>query len=497
MHKNFNIGLFLFFLFTAFYSWSQTEVRPVAKFTFNNGSNRDEIGGLRAKLVNTKFTQDRFGNENNAVYIFGNPSSYINLGNSPALKPRAGSISLWVSVEAELWSGTGYTVNPILLTKNSGRDDFFEAYAIAYVPETNRMNASASKNDSGQTCITTVKEFELFKWHHLVLTYDDKELSFYVDGNHEQTLEKNFPMIFNPLDSVIAGVTNNRKNNRYSQLRFDDIEFYDKVLNAEQVSALYHAPNPNKNRIIAGWTGIIAASFLSLFIIYRLIRFQISKTHRKEKEKLELANKMLETELRVNRALMNPHFIFNSLNALHDLILSKQWDLASDYLVKFSKLIRKNLDSNHSGLIYLDAEIEMLYKYLEIVSMRFDKKISHHIVVNESLIPSAVKIPVMLLQPFVENAIWHGLLNKKGEKRIDIEFSRFESRYVKCSIEDNGLGRQQLEQKTGKKSLATNFVIQRLELLNKIHKLDCELEIIDKPHGTGTIVNILLPVLEN
>ncbi|HLA57392.1 MAG TPA: histidine kinase, partial [Puia sp.] len=222
---------------------------------------------------------------------------------------------------------------------------------------------------------------------------------------------------------------------------------------------------------------------------------RLNQAMKKEKEKLRLTNTVLETELRINRALMNPHFVFNSLNTLHNFILTSENDHASDYLIKFSQLIRKLLESNMQDFITLEVEIEILEQYLEIESFRFEENIQYRIVVDENLVPSTIQIPVMMLQPFVENAIWHGLLNKQGDKIIHISFSIYETAYIKCVIEDNGTGRKEHVAKAGKKSLATNFVLQRINLLNQIHNLNCSLLIEDKPNSQGTIVTILLPIL--
>jgi LytS/YehU family sensor histidine kinase len=229
-------------------------------------------------------------------------------------------------------------------------------------------------------------------------------------------------------------------------------------------------------------------------VIYFFIRQRFRRLLKKEKQRLELANKLLENDLRINRALMNPHFIFNSLNTLHNYILSKNTDVASDYLVKFSRLIRKILDSNMADTLSLEMEIELINRYLELEELRFKDGIKYE-VITEDLIPSTITIPIMMVQPFVENAIWHGLRDKEGEKNITIAFSLFESAYIKCVIEDNGTGRKIKLNHLEKNSLATKFVKQRLDLLNKIHNLSCNLTIFDKPNGTGTIVTLLMPIL--
>lgn len=494
-------GYLIYFLFciSAFSpSCAKGHNRPVpaARFSFNDGNELDEISGKRARLSGVKFTEDRFGNSNHAVYLFGNEFSYINLGNYSALKPVAGSISLWIKIELEVHAGSGTVTNPILLTKCTDKDDFYEAYGIYYFPETKRIEACTMRDSIVQYGIYGMKTFERLTWHHLVVTYDDSFFAFYIDGKQEGRVRKNFRLSFNPLDSVMVGVSANKKNNRFTNGVVDDIEFYDEVLTPEQVTELYNASNPNRSSVILNWTLIILSFAAMIGLIYLFIRYRVSLTLKKEKQRLELSNTLLENELRINRALMNPHFVFNSLNTLHNYILSNNADKASDYLIKFSKLIRMILDSNLSDTISLELEIDLIQRYLEIESMRFKEHITHVLKIDPGIAPSSIHIPIMMIQPFVENSVWHGLRDKPGEKVIVISFSMHESRYLLCEIEDNGTGRKKRDPNLlEKKSLATGFVIQRLNLLNKIHGLNASLTITDKPANGGTIVRITLPIL--
>ncbi len=475
---------------------SQEKPEPTARFSFNNQKNYDEQSQREAKLVGTNFTYDRFNNENSAVFLHGSPFSYINLGNYPAIKPVIGSVSLWVNMQGEVWAGKGYTVNPLILTKNSNRDDFFEAYCLNYNPESNNFTAGSSKDSSLQVSINSIGNEELFKWHHLVVTWDNHYFSFYCDGKLCNTLPKNFRTQFVSTDSVLVGVSANKKNDRCSHMLADDIEFYDRVLTPAQIQDLFNAPNPNKNKIIFNWVMTGLALCLLVLVIYFIVKHQVSLTLKKEKQRLELYNIILETELRVNRALMNPHFVFNSLNALQNFILKNENDRANNYLVKFSKLMRKILENNMSDNIPLEMEIDLLQKYLEIEDLRFEENIEHTIYVDPAVKPSTIKIPIMMLQPFIENAIWHGLLKKQGAKTLNISFFLHDPDHIECIIEDNGIGRKKSETyNLEKKSLGIGFVEQRLKLFNKIHKLNCSLLIQDKAGESGTLVKIILPIL--
>ncbi|MCU0360868.1 MAG: histidine kinase, partial [Bacteroidia bacterium] len=206
--------------------------------------------------------------------------------------------------------------------------------------------------------------------------------------------------------------------------------------------------------------------------------------------------KLLETELRVNRALMNPHFIFNSLNSIRNLILNNQNDEANAYLLKFSKLMRKILEGNISESITLTDEVDILTRYLELEQLRFQTNFSYTITAEDPTTNTQIRLPIMMIQPFVENAIWHGLMNKKGERLLNISFTIQDEKYLFCVVDDNGLGRIQKENVfKNRKSMAIIFVRSRLELINKIHNLDCKLEIIDKQNASGTRVEITLPIL--
>jgi sensor histidine kinase YesM len=195
---------------------------------------------------------------------------------------------------------------------------------------------------------------------------------------------------------------------------------------------------------------------------------------RAEKMRLDLEKRVGDMEMMALRSQMNPHFLFNSLNSIKYFILSNQNAKASIYLSRFSKLIRQILDHSRQNFITLEAELEALKLYLEIESNRFDDKFSFSIDVSEDVVPSQVTIPPMLLQPFVENAIWHGLLHDTKEKKvlkIHIHLEEETNEYV-FSIEDNGIGRREsarLKSNSIKShnSMGIGLIENRIDLINK------------------------------
>jgi hypothetical protein len=469
---------------------------PVAKFSFNDSKDYNEISHEKVKLVGVNHTLDRFGNENHAIFLAGNRYSYANLGSYATLKPKVGSISVWVKMEHPIWSGLGGLYNPIIITKYTSLDDFYESYAIYYMLETGKLAASCVQDSTREVAIFTEHPFRRNDWQHVVMTFDYDSLAMYINGRLEDRLAKKFETPYMDSDSIMLGNTANSKNNRFFNGYIDDLEIYDRVLTQEEINALYHAPNPNRYKVLLNWVLTSILVLALAFVLYLLINYQIKKGVLKEKKRFEFYNLILETELRVNRALMNPHFIFNSLNTLQNFILKQDHHTANDYLVEFSKLLRKTLESNNSGIISLELELELLKRYIDIENLRFEKNITYTIEVGPAIVPSAIRIPIMMLQPFLENAIWHGLLNKQGDKRLKLFISLVDSKHLKCVIDDNGLGRKKKDPSSEeKKSMGISFISQRLILLNKIHHLNCSLNIEDKDKEGGTTVTIILPIL--
>jgi hypothetical protein len=501
MFKNLLVCLFIT-LFVRCYS--QTEKLPVARYSFNNGQLKNETGKGQSKVSGASFVEDRFGNKESAIYLYGNKNSYINLGTDSILKPKKGSVSLWVNVEVIMYKGNGnWDYNPILLTKSHGGDDFFEAYFIGLNYSSYKLNATTSKGAEHQITLNSKQSIALRKWHHIVMTYDDDTLALYINNQIEAKLLKKFRSSFLATDSVLLGNTANLKNERYLCGTIDDIEVYDKVLTADEVSELYNAPNPNLFQIYLGWLIKILLVITSLIVFGRLIIWWYKMKIKKDHEKNVLQVKLNELETKAIRTQMNPHFIFNSLNTLQRFILEKDFDNSHLYLTKFSRLLRQLLESSTSESITLEEEINILTNYIDIEKLRFedntfDFEINCH--VSE---PSKVYLPFMLVQPFVENAIWHGLLPKKDDRKLKITFDTLDANRIICRIDDNGVGNKIQTSPANslkKKSLATEFVTQRLELIEKSMGIKCSIKIINKVNeqqeNSGTLVEVILPKLK-
>ncbi len=244
---------------------------------------------------------------------------------------------------------------------------------------------------------------------------------------------------------------------------------------------------------------ILLEVLLGAFILAFAIRFRYLAAFKKERAKNELRINMLELETKALKVQMNPHFIFNSLNSIQQFILANENDNAYLYLSKFAKLVRKLLESSTSESISLADEMDILRAYVEIEALRFEDVFSYEFYVDEKLDQACIKIPHMLVQPFIENAIWHGLLHKTGAKNLKISFFYINEKTLNCMVEDNGVGRDFKKKKAetleGKRSLAIEFIKERLELISKTKNSNCGFEIIDKDEAAGTIVKITIPIL--
>jgi tetratricopeptide (TPR) repeat protein len=222
-----------------------------------------------------------------------------------------------------------------------------------------------------------------------------------------------------------------------------------------------------KNILVGG----IVLIFLSGVILFRnIILKRKNEKLLNEKTHADLKHKATELEMQALRAQMNPHFIFNCLSSINRFVLKNETEAASDYLTKFSRLIRMVLNNSNKTFITVADEIDTLKLYMDMERLRFKNSFDYNISFTNAIDTDNVFVPPLLLQPFVENSIWHGLMHKEGQGRIEIELS-IENRILTCVIADNGIGRKRADALNSKsaekqKSLGLNITNERLALLN-------------------------------
>jgi len=200
------------------------------------------------------------------------------------------------------------------------------------------------------------------------------------------------------------------------------------------------------------------------------------------------------------RAQMNPHFIFNSLNSINRFILQNNRAQASQYLTKFSRLVRLILQNSQAALIPLECEMESLQLYLELERLRFDDHFSFKIIIGDELDTEVIKIPPLIIQPFAENAIWHGLMPKEEKGCLQVELFQNEEMLC-CKITDDGIGRKKAEDIKSKsspvhKSMGLRITEERIAMLRQHKQNKSSVQITDLvlPDGSAGGTEVLLEI---
>jgi len=258
------------------------------------------------------------------------------------------------------------------------------------------------------------------------------------------------------------------------------------------------------------WWFRITATLFIFGLFYAIIRYRLRQKFllqveraEKERQMAELKQKGTELEMQALRAQMNPHFIFNSLNSINRFILQNNKAQASEYLTKFSKLVRMILQNSQAAIITLESELESLELYLSLEALRFNYHFDYKISVSKNLDISALQVPPLILQPYVENAIWHGLMHKEEKGQLDVEVSE-EKDHLYFKITDNGVGREKAaalasKSATKHKSMGLRITAHRIAMLHSSQTLMSPVTINDlvdaEGNGAGTEVTIKTPII--
>ncbi|MBA4251864.1 MAG: hypothetical protein C0425_08365 [Chlorobiaceae bacterium] len=256
------------------------------------------------------------------------------------------------------------------------------------------------------------------------------------------------------------------------------------------------------------WFTLLIGSILvsvSVFVITKRLKLN----NKKMKQELELTERINELKHQALSAMMNPHFIFNSLNSVQYLINSQRNEEANDYIAMMAKLVRKNLDTAGNGFILLSEEINRLRLYLDLEKLRFQNKFSYEIIFSDDVATDSIMIPNMIIQPFVENSLWHGILNsgKNGLLTISFGFENVEiesivSRALIIKVSDDGIGIKEAKKYKREDHISKGIQIieERLALLSE--KMNIMKPIMfedlsnrnENSHGTEVIISLPKPL---
>jgi len=242
-----------------------------------------------------------------------------------------------------------------------------------------------------------------------------------------------------------------------------------------------------------GWFHLLIGVCI-LALVFTFYQWILARKLKQEKIKTEIA----ELEGRALRAQMNPHFIFNSLNSIKSLVLLDRKKEGVTYLTKFSRMVREILSLTKEKQIPLQKELELLGMYLDMEDLRFQGKFEYEINVSSELNTHSFMVPPLLIQPFVENSIWHGLLHKEGDAKLEIDiYQTNENLYI--TIKDNGIGRKAATQLKFKKDLynktseGLKLSLNRMKLISELAEISIE-DLYEGDKPSGTLVTLKLPI---
>ena len=390
----------------------------------------------------------------------------------------------WVDKDGAIWFGT---VNGL----------------IKYDPDEYIENIAESK--------TSITGFRLFYndtilKNNIHLSYTDNNITFYFSGIS----------LTNPIKVQYSHILDGFEKN-WSPPSKERFETYSNLPSGTYTFKVVSANNEGVwNKIPASftftinipfwqtWGFIITSALIIITIVILIIRFRIRQIKNREKQKTDLNKKIANIESQALRAQMNPHFIFNTLSSIQHYIANHNTDAALKYLSKFAKLMRKIMENSKQQMITVAEEIDALNLFLELEVMRFDKKFEYHINIDSNIDQNYDRIPSMLIQPYVENAIIHGLLPKQGYGKISITLQK-QNDTILCIIEDTGIGRENSKKfKQNRvqqhKSMGMSITQERLDILNASLSSNINSEIIDQYENgepSGTKVRLIIPLVVN
>jgi two-component system, LytTR family, sensor kinase len=253
----------------------------------------------------------------------------------------------------------------------------------------------------------------------------------------------------------------------------------------------------NQKLLIYGYTGLFVLSLAILILL-------LSRAKINAKRRISEMNRKISEVTQANlRQQMNPHFIFNTLNSIQYYMYQHDKLATNNYLTKFSSLMRKVLENSQHTSVPLRDEMDALNLYLELEKIRFKDKFDYEINVDEEIDTLLYKVPTMLIQPYVENSICHGLMPGEGKGTLKIDL-KLEKEYIACIIEDNGIGREAAQERKRKNegnhsSLGTQIVTSRLDLVNALYGTSLKTIYTDlkndKGEAEGTRVELHIPIM--
>lgn len=347
------------------------------------------------------------------------------------------------------------------------------------------------------------KEYTSIADTKLTLPYHQSDVSFsFTALEYAAPTKLTFSYILQGFDKVWSPYSTSRFKN-YTQLPPGNYVFKVRAKNISGLTSLK----------IASFTFVVKPAFWQtwwfkflafLFILgslYLWYNRRINTIRKRAAEKNELDKKMAELDEKLLRSQMNPHFIFNSLNSIQKYIWESKEELAAEYLASFAKLMRAILENSRKEYVSLEEEFKILKLYIDLEHRRSNGKFEYQLQLDPSLDATKVKILPLILQPFIENAIWHGLGKKEEGGFLLVNICQKDEHNMEVVIEDNGVGRKkETAIQSDSNPLGQSITQQRLEKLMEVSRKNAEVQIIDlfdqQGKAAGTRVVLCLPIIE-
>ena len=369
--------------------------------------------------------------------------------------------------------------------------------SIALAKQSNNQNAMATSFNEVAMVYILMKEYKKARQYATEsLTYSIPIKAVQWQSNAYQILSNALENEGKPADALDAykkyillrdSVMNDEKkqeiDRKEMQFEFEKKEVLLEAENEKEVALAY--AEAERQRIIRNGVGggfaILLIAALFGYVLYKRKRDAVE-----QKKEAEFKARVTETEMKALRAQMNPHFIFNSLNSIADYISKNDIPAADSYLAKFAKLMRLILENSEQKEVSLTDDLKALELYVQLEAKRLNHTFTYSISIDEDIDQANTLVPPLLLQPFVENSIWHGLANKKDGK-IMISITS-ENGMLNCVVEDNGVGRQQAaktgeDTNTQKKSLGMKITRERIDVINQSKNANASITLHDLAEG--------------
>lgn len=430
-----------------------------------------------------------------------------------------------VDKKGNIWLATNVGIQKITISKGLGKAIIFSFNNSHGLPNleiehlavfNNKVWCSAKEHlfyfDCDQMGSNTVPPFTYLKSVSIndssmkvsdspVLKYDQNNITFeFVGITFKNTEKKEFLY-------RLTGYENEWKSSatgecQYTNLPYGNYTFQVYSLNNDKIKSNIPATF-NFSILRPFWFTwwFITLEIISLIIfVYMVIRWRVNKIEKREEEKTRINQKLAEFQMTAVRAQMNPHFVFNAINSIQHYILTNDKYNSYDYLAKFSHLIRNVLDNSQKEYISIEKEIITLSLYIELEKIRFDVPFEFILKVDEDLDQAETNIPSMVIQPYLENAIWHGLMPKQNDCLLELEIKK-EGDLLQITIRDNGVGRGAFPKKKDHVSKGMGLMENRLKALSVKNNISFSVNVIDlkdeKETPCGTEVKISMPIISD